>query len=287
MNPTTPSEGLGIETDPRVRVCECRHGMMAYLKTDGVIGRSLDLYGEFAESENQLMLQLVRPGDTVVDVGANVGTVTLAQARGVGPTGIVHAFEPQPFIHRLLTATLTLNRLNHVRTHAVALGAQSGVIRVPPIDLNVPGNFGATKLGGDAGDLVSLLTLDGYNLPACRLLKIDAEGMDFDVLKGAEQTIRRHGPYIYMEAKAGPNTQAAITWLRERGYRCFWHYAMFYTPNNFRNHTVDVFDFYGDVNLVAVPSSDRREPNLPEISSPDAAWERDYEAYIARRGERS
>jgi FkbM family methyltransferase len=257
--------------------------MMAYLITDYLIGRSLELYGEFAESENKVMFHFVRPGDTVVDVGANVGTVTLALARRVGPTGVVHAFEPQPVIHRLLVRSLELNGLHNVRTHAVALGAQSGVIGVPDIDPNRPGNFGAAKLGGDAGALTSVVTLDGFNLPACRLLKIDAEGMDFEVLKGAEQTVRRHEPYVYMEAKAGPTTQAAIIWLRERGYRCCWHFAMYFSPDNFRNHAENVLDLYGDVNLMAIPSHDRHELWLPEISAPDADWELDYEAFDARR----
>src|SRR3954467_8777217 len=109
--PETPAEfAIPCDRGP-VRLRRCRHGVMAFLKADQVIGRSLDLYGEFAEDENAVMLPLVGPGDTMVDVGANVGTVTLALANRVGPTGMIHAFEPQRVIHQLLATSLTLNGL--------------------------------------------------------------------------------------------------------------------------------------------------------------------------------
>src|SRR5271166_6105200 len=80
------------------RFRQCRHGVMAFLRSDSTIGRSLDLYGEFAESENQLLMPLLRPGDACIDVGANVGTVALALAWRVGAAGHVYAFEPQHVI---------------------------------------------------------------------------------------------------------------------------------------------------------------------------------------------
>ena len=91
------------------------------------------------------MLPLVNPGDTVVDVGANVGTVTLAQANRVGPSGVVHAFEPQRIIHQLLATSLTLNGLLNVRTYATALGAAAETARIPAIDPYRPGNSGCDR----------------------------------------------------------------------------------------------------------------------------------------------
>jgi hypothetical protein len=57
----------------QIRVRECRHGAMAYLLHDEHIGRSLDLLGEWAESELELLGVFTKPGDTVIDVGSNIG----------------------------------------------------------------------------------------------------------------------------------------------------------------------------------------------------------------------
>lgn len=88
---------------------------MLWLKRDTVIGRALQLYGEFAESENRLMARFLRAGDIALDVGANIGTCTLAMASAVGTTGLVHAFEPQALVFQTLCANLAINGLNQVR----------------------------------------------------------------------------------------------------------------------------------------------------------------------------
>src|SRR6516165_8785845 len=87
----------------------CRHGHMIWPKADGTIGRSLRLYREFAEGENRLMMRYVKPGNILVDVGANLGTTVLPLAKTVGATGRVIAFEPQPLMAQCLQTTLTMN----------------------------------------------------------------------------------------------------------------------------------------------------------------------------------
>lgn len=73
----------------------CRYGEMAFHHTDKWIGRSLDLYGEWSEGEVELFRNVVKPGDVVIEAGANVGALTIPLAKIVGDTGRVHAFEPQ------------------------------------------------------------------------------------------------------------------------------------------------------------------------------------------------
>ncbi len=79
------------------------------------IGKALGLYGEFADGENRLMARYVKPGDHVIDVGANLGTTVLPLAKAVGPQGQVIAFEPQPLMAQCLQTTLTLNECFNVR----------------------------------------------------------------------------------------------------------------------------------------------------------------------------
>src|SRR5687767_5587801 len=122
------------------RLRRCRHGWMLYLKSDQVIGAALDVYGEFAESENRLMAALIEPGDVVLDVGANIGTVALALAHRVGPSGRVYAFEPQRIVFQLLCANLAINAVSHVDARWLAIGAVAGQTHIPILNPETPAN---------------------------------------------------------------------------------------------------------------------------------------------------
>src|SRR5580704_19607430 len=74
---------------------ECRYGRMLYLRGDIYIGRSLELYGEYGQSENALFAQLLASDQIAIEVGANIGAHTVHLAKLVGPGGTVLAFEPQ------------------------------------------------------------------------------------------------------------------------------------------------------------------------------------------------
>ena len=90
------------------RIRQCKHGVSIYPIADNVIGRALELYGEFAEDSNLLMSELVRSGDVAIDVGANVGTVTACFAKKVGQTGKVYAIENLSKLQLLITYYLLL-----------------------------------------------------------------------------------------------------------------------------------------------------------------------------------
>jgi FkbM family methyltransferase len=292
--PETAVNSIVLPRDVGVfAIRDCRHGVMAYLRADATIGRALDLYGEFAESENRLMAAFINPGDTVIDVGANVGTVALALARGVGPSGRVLAFEPQRLVFQALCATLTMNGLTHVEARRQAVGRVPGAIRIPAIDPTVEQNLGSIRIdpvpngaapngGAAAGDLVPLVTIDELSLAACALLKIDAEGMDYDVLLGAKETIARARPVLYFEGHAGGETVRAITFARDRKYRCHWHFAAFYEADSFRK-APNVFGSTGDVNVLAIPEEHALGVTLPPISAPGADWKRDYTSFLTER----
>src|ERR1041385_6647627 len=74
------------------RVKDCRYGKMIYNANDMYIGRALELYGEYCQGEADLFAQIVRPGDIVIDAGANIGGHTVFFARAVAPGGYVFAF---------------------------------------------------------------------------------------------------------------------------------------------------------------------------------------------------
>ena len=237
----------------RLRVC--RHGLMLYLAADTTIGRALELYSEFAESENELMMEIVKHGDVLLDVGANIGTVTLPLARRIGSSGLLISFEPQRVIFQHLCANIALNGLTHVDARRTAVGSAAGQIYVPLVAATTSTNFGGVTLLGNAeGEPVPMIAIDDLKLERCAFIKIDVEGMNAAVLQGAEQTIARARPAIYFEAKRTAATPSCFAWLLKREYRLYWHFAAFFRTSNFRNVANNVFDGRGDINALAIPN---------------------------------
>jgi hypothetical protein len=85
-----------ITLAPNVRFVETRHGSLFVLATDNSVGRALVNYGEWTFGEIELVRKFLRPGDYVLDIGANIGTHAIPLAKAVGHEGQVIAFEPQP-----------------------------------------------------------------------------------------------------------------------------------------------------------------------------------------------
>lgn len=127
-------------------------------------------------------------GDVVVDVGANVGEVSLVVSGQVGVNGQVFAFEPVPRIYRYLQGNLQLNARTNVVARNLALGASAGVVHMSNDrrdDMN--------RVVADGGITVTCSTLD-RELPegiSPALVKIDVEGAELQVLKGGPQTLSR------------------------------------------------------------------------------------------------
>ena|SRR5437868_1400172 len=97
------------------RTVRTRYGQMAVFANDtGAVSRSLLTYGEWAENELSFLGTLILPGATVLDVGAYIGTHTLAFSKLVGSEGRVVAIEPQPKTFELLTKNVFANRLTNV-----------------------------------------------------------------------------------------------------------------------------------------------------------------------------
>ena len=208
---------------------------MLYSLRDMYIGRSLDIYGEYIEAEIALYRQLVKPGQVVVDAGANIGSHTVFFARTVHPGGFVVAIEPQRVVFQMLCANLAINGLRNVDTRRAGVGAETGVMKVPPQDYNQAGNFGAAKLVAEGeGEQVPILTIDGLGLKRCDLIKIDVEGMEREALLGAQATIERHKPVIYLENNQRDKSPALIQALLDHGYRLYWHLPPLFNPENLR-----------------------------------------------------
>lgn len=183
---------------------------------------ALVLYCGLPEWEHMhFVLDYLRPGDTFIDVGANVGTYSLlaASTRDVD----VFAFEPSTIAFRRLQENVVLNGLEHrVRTAPVAVGGQPGLVTLST------GRDAMNRVlashENDPGEAVPMVTIDSFlqhqDIHPVRLMKVDVEGFEENVLKGALGVLVAAGPVLIVEAN---DVDALCSLLEPLGYRpCFY-----------------------------------------------------------------
>lgn len=240
----------------------CRDGIVTLPLFDRYITLSLLMYGEYSPREAAVLTSWLRPGDTAIDVGANLGALTLAMARAVGSDGRIIAFEPQAAIHACLLQTLADSGLAQVELQRRAVGATAGRAIIPRLDPASAANFGGVGLADDGeGDEVELVRLDDLDLAACRLVKIDVEGRELDVLRGAAALIARCRPVIQVECDRPDRLAPLLAFLREQGYRVFRHEPPLFDATNFRGCPHDAFPRIVSGNLIALPPGEEPPPD--------------------------
>jgi FkbM family methyltransferase len=200
-----------------------KHGVFALFPYDMFVSGSMFLHGVWSEPQVEFLQNLVPKGATVVDVGANIGSITVPLAQMVGQGGTVHAFEPFRRIFQLLTANVALNGLNNVYTYPVALSNETKQRGVPAYNFDAVGNYGASNVEDGTwlertNDVEELrfATLDSFGLGEVFLIKIDVEQHERQVLEGSAGTIQKYRPIIMIET----NSEQVVLMLKNWGYKC-------------------------------------------------------------------
>ena len=182
-------------------------------------------YGVERELKSRLY-SLVEPGQTVLDIGTNVGEVLLHFGRRVGPRGRAIGFEPNPATLEKCLRNIALNPSSNVEVHGVAIGDRPGQVMLGrPTETNA----GADRIMSDGrGIRVQVTTLDAFvreqGLDRIDLVKIDVEGFDLNVLRGGEKTIERFRPILFVELsdsnlrEQNESAAALVKWLEDRRY---------------------------------------------------------------------
>lgn len=233
-----------------------KHGVFVVNPHDCYVGQAIATYGEYCEHEVELFSRIVKPGDTVVEVGANIGAHTVPLAQLVGAHGRVYAFEPQHIVFQNLCANIALNSLLNVCTYSQAAGAASGQATLPAVDYTKLGNFGGIELQNlGQGTTVPVARLDDVltDLSNIRLFKLDVEGWEQSVLEGAPNLIARHRPVLYLENDRVDKSQSLIEHIQTLDYRLWWHIPPLYNANNYFSDAHNKYPNLVAFNMLAIP----------------------------------
>jgi len=188
---------------------------------------NLHIYGDSIPWEKPVQLCLrdfLKPGDCALDIGANVGGLSIAMSRFVGPTGSVHAFEANLEMVERLTRDLEANHAQNVTVVPKAAWQTSG----ETLTLHIDNSYYASEsslmfVPPSSHDVeVQTISIDDYCRQAgCnpQAIKIDVEDAEFHVLQGARETLQRCKPVIVLEYRPpkSPEVDAAVL-LQSWGY---------------------------------------------------------------------
>lgn len=168
--------------------------------------RELFLYGVMEQAEVSVWKRILRPGDVVIDAGANLGYWSLVASRMVGRNGRVYAFEPVMSTFEKLKQNLKASDALNVICYQLALADKCGdayiaIAKDDPIKgWSTLGKRADVVLAEDERFLCSLVRLDDvFSDSSLRLLKLDIEGAELLALRGAQRTIKRLKPIISFE----------------------------------------------------------------------------------------
>jgi FkbM family methyltransferase len=201
--------------------------------SDHTIGLNI-LRDQYERDEIRFVLGLLRPGDCAIDAGGHIGFFTMQMAAAVGAHGRVYAFEPLAANADLLERSIGENRFgDRIRFQRAAVGAASGTatLTFPVETLNSGGAYllrdGGLPLAGNQQQDVPLVALDalGVQRPV-RIIKMDVEGAEPQVLRGAERILAEDKPVILselhptqLERASGVTADQFLAQIAGLGYR--------------------------------------------------------------------
>ena len=220
--------------DRTIVIKEIAPGVRLFIDlSDHVIGLNI-LRGHYEQDEIEFVARTLKPGDTAIDVGGHIGFFTMQMAAMVGPSGRVYAFEPLDSNADLLERSIAENGFrDRVVFQRAAVGAAPGTasLTFPAETLNSGGAYvlrdGTAPLTGNQTRHVPLVALDALELRRpVRFIKMDVEGAEPQVLRGAARILAEDRPVILselhptqLERASGVTADAFLAQIAALGYR--------------------------------------------------------------------
>lgn len=178
-------------------------GFRMYLDLTKVVDRCFFVYG-FEENNLRYFKSVLTEGMVVFDVGANIGIYTLTASRLLGSQGQVHAFEPASWAFKQLERNIRLNDASNVVLNNIGVSDSTGEASFNVCEDDAYNSLAAKPMQSIvATKIIKTITLDEYvdrfRIRCVDVIKVDTEGADFLVLKGAERLLRQFSPVVFFE----------------------------------------------------------------------------------------
>ncbi|MEV5375585.1 FkbM family methyltransferase [Streptomyces nondiastaticus] len=224
-----------LRDHPRRRVVRTRFGAVVPVDTQDLIQRYVYMFGTWEPHMTRWLSRRLRPGDTFIDVGANIGYFSLLAARLVGPSGRVVAIEASPVLHRSVLANVRRNACRNVRAVNTAVSDARGSLR---FTLASSRNLGANSIvpydgpaesSFEAQALPLTEVLTASEVAGARVIKVDVEGAEGSVVRGMVPLLDRLRPdaEVTVEvtpermARLGDSAEELLATMREHGFHAY------------------------------------------------------------------
>ncbi len=275
--------------DENLVFTDTKHGEMIVNKNGKYLEESLIKYGEFMEQERFVFHQLVRPNNHVLDIGANIGLHTRNLSELVGANGKVYAFEPQPYLQRILTENIKRNPFKNTILMPMGLGEVYGSMNAPIYDPAQNLNFGGISLGAKNGVAVPIHRLDDIRFTdKIHFVKMDVEGMELSVLEGGAKFIAQNRPIFYCENDRVSKYMAVLEKFWAMDYKIWWHLAFYITQYKpYRNEELlrhEEYFYLKAINMICFPKEIKNvKIELPEATPQNPITEELHEIFEQMR----
>lgn len=194
------------------------HGLTFHVDPDDMVITARTIgFGEYEPGLTKAFLSIVHEGDTVIDIGANIGYYTMLGAQAVGQKGKVYAFEPDPGAYALLRTNAEVNRFTNIVAEQKALSNRPGTLTLYRGCTNKGDNRVIAPSDKRETVTVEAVALDDYlpNNAKIRFIKSDTQGAEGMVLEGMRRTIERNKE-LYFAVEFWPYGLARSGWPPDR-----------------------------------------------------------------------
>lgn len=250
LKPTIVSVTPVVSTNDGITSAKTRYTNKFYFyDKDVIIGQSIRYYGEYTQIELDLLAQYINENTIVYDVGGNIGYHCVGFAHRAKH---VYSFEPNIKNYKLLE--MNTENLKNVTLIKAAVSDTKGKSFISDYELDGHGNYGECMMSDTDGQPCITLRIDDLNIDKPHVIKIDVEGHELKVFKGAMETIRNNTPVIFYEAMHGSGFDEIYDFLHtELGYNLYWIAVPNYNPRNYNGIARNIFGQGGVINILALP----------------------------------
>lgn len=186
-------------------------------------------FSDLLDFDREDLYSMVKPGQTIFDVGGNIGDTALHFAKLQNNDGKIFCFEPVPHLFERLKHNVSINDFKNISIHNIALSDKREELFFNlPQSQNSGGIFLSNKVTEESKKVLSIPLDDFCNehkIEKLDLIKIDVEGFELKVLKGAEQTLKKFKPKMFIEIndfhlhRAGGSAKEVVALLEQIGYK--------------------------------------------------------------------